>query len=335
MDRISYLKIPLILAIFCPSPAFADESDGGVSVESYQLEGASLLTPEETEAATQAFLGEHRHYADLQNAAAAIMQAYRDKGYDGVLATLPEQELTRGVVKIKVIEPVLKTIQVQYADPNLRNEYSETNILESLPDLRISQPLHAEAIAENLQLANENPGKHMEVVLNALEQPGQMAADIRVNGATPRKAYMTLDNTGTDKSGEYRLGLGLQHANLWNMDHVATFNYTTPIDRPGQVNIISASYHAPLYDVGNSLDLSAALSDAGNTTTATAAGPLQFSGSGAIYALNYNRLLERWGDTPTGSSPVSLTNSSLTIAASAISVAILRPVEPGYYLVSL
>ena len=46
---------------------------------------------------------------------------------------------------------------------------------------------------------------------------------------------------------DFRLGVGLQHANLFNRDHVGTFNYvTSPGVEPGnQVNLYGGCHRGP------------------------------------------------------------------------------------------
>ncbi len=288
--------IVILQSVFCLKPGIAVENDAGITVNRYQLEGNSLLSEQEVETAISPYLGEQIHLADLQKALEALTKRYRAKGFSEVLLTLPEQELTNGTVYLKVIEPKLKTIRLHYSNPALQEFYPESNVLGSLPDLKIAEQLHTDNVSSNLQLANENPARQLEVTLDGKDTSGQLDALVKVKGVPPRKAYMTIDNTGTDQTGEYRIGFGLQHANLWGLDHIATFNYMTPIDRPDHVNLFSGSYRIPLYALGNSIDITAAKSEIGNTTTPSVAGPLQFSGSGNIYGLNYNHLLLNWGE---------------------------------------
>ena len=111
----------------------------------------------------------------------------------------------------------------------------------------------------------------------------------------PLKGFVTLDNTGNPQTGDYRLGVGLQHANLFNRDHVATLNYVTS-QKTDRVSLYSGSYRLPLYSLGDSMDFIAAYSDVSAGTTQTVAGPLAFSGQGTVYGVRYNQLLVRRGE---------------------------------------
>jgi hemolysin activation/secretion protein len=151
-------------------------------------------------------------------------------------------------------------------------------------------------ISSNIQLANESPAKQVEALLRTDDNPANLQSVVKVTAQPPHKVFFTLDNTGTPQTGEYRMGVGFQHANLFGLDQVFTFNYITPVDNPTKTNLYSASYRIPLYAIGDSVDLIASKSDVNAATTNTVAGPLQFSGSGDIFGIRYNLLLPRWGE---------------------------------------
>ncbi|MEG2034533.1 MAG: ShlB/FhaC/HecB family hemolysin secretion/activation protein, partial [Janthinobacterium sp.] len=72
----------------------------------------------------------------------------------------------------------------------------------------------------------------------------------------PLRFIATLDNTGTEASGHWRTGIAVQHANLFDRDHVGTLAYSTSPDGPsGQnLNVYSVGYRVPLYALGDSID---------------------------------------------------------------------------------
>jgi hemolysin activation/secretion protein len=177
------------------------------------------------------------------------------------------------------------------------NKYFDTgNIRRSLPSLKEGETPNSRALADNLRAANESPVKQARVVLRPSTQPNEVDAKVEVEDESPWRVFSTLDNTGTDDTGRTRLGVGLQHANLFNRDHVATVQYITSPEKQDQVSIYSLGYRLPLYDLGDSIDLFAGYSDVDAGTTQTPAGPLQFSGQGTVYGARYNLLFARHGE---------------------------------------
>lgn len=266
------------------------------AIDRYQVEGNSLLAPQAIEKTLKPFTGSQRQFDDVQQALEALQKHYQQEGFGAVLISIPEQELTGGVIRLKVIEPVLNNISVLYQDQQGNDYFPEDNIRSALPELTKGATPNTSKIAQNIQLANENPAREIETVLSVDKDPRLIDAKVKVKATPSRKAFMTFDNTGTKTSGEYRTGFGFQHANMFNRDHVFTLNYITPPEKAGEVNLYSLSYRLPLYKLGDSIDFIAARSDVGASTTQTVAGPLQFAGSGDVLGLHYNYLFPRWGE---------------------------------------
>lgn len=294
--QMRFLPSTLALLLAFASPlAAAVAADDRFDIARFQIVGNTLLPVERVDAVVAPYAGKGRNYADVQRALEALEREYRLAGYGAVLVHVPEQELTHGDVRLQVIEARLGKVTIASLTPDGRH-YGEENIRASLPALREGATPNTPAIAENVQLANENPAKQVEVVLKASEEFGRVDAEVSVQASAPLKAFVTLDNTGSRQTGSHRVGVGLQHANLFDRDHVATLNYTTSPEKPKEVNLYSLSYRLPLYEWGDSVDFIAAKSDVDAGSTATVAGPLAFSGRGEVLGVRYNWLLPRRGE---------------------------------------
>jgi hemolysin activation/secretion protein len=256
----------------------------------YRVEGNSLLKQSAIDRLLAPYRGKQRDFGDVQRALEALQQAYRDAGYGAVQVYLPEQELDQGVVTLRVIEAKLGKVSVQG-----NRHFGEKNIRRSLPDLREDTTPSAPRIADDTQLANENPSKKVRVVLRP-GRPNEADATIEVQDEKPWRAFLTADNTGTEETGRTRLGVGLQHNNVFNRDHSATVQYVTSPEEPDQVSIYSLGWRAPLYGLGDSIDVFGGYSDVDAGVTQTPAGPLAFTGVGYVAGARYNWLLPRRGE---------------------------------------
>ena len=271
--------------------SFAQTQTERFDIDRFQIEGNTLVKPDEIEAVLKPFTGKQREYGDVQRAIEALRQHYRSGGFSVVWVVAPEQGLDRGVVTLRVIEGRIGKVTIEG-----NRFFDDANIRASLPALREGVSPRAGDISANSQLANENPAKQVDVVLRPGEKEGVVDASVDVIDIRPLKAFLTLDNTGNRQTGDYRLGVGVQHANLFNRDHIGTFNYVTSPGKENQVSLYSASYRLPLYSRGDSMDFIAAYSDVSAGTAQTVAGPLTFSGKGDVYGLRYNQLLQRRGE---------------------------------------
>lgn len=269
-------------------PAIADEQ---FDVQQYAVTGNRILSDSEIARLVAPYTGPKRVFGDIQKALEAIESAYRNAGYSAVQVYVPEQELTGGTVIIQVTETRLDRIVFTG-----NRHFDEANLRRSLPALREGTSPNARKISENVQLINENPAKQVDVVLSLGEQEGTVNAKVNVVEENPLRVYLTADNTGNTATGKTRIGLALQHANLFNRDHTGTFSYTTSVERPDRVDIYSFSYRLPLYPWGDSIDFIYGNSSVNAGASATVAGPLIFSGKGQVYGLRYNHYLPRRGE---------------------------------------
>ncbi|MDO8291835.1 MAG: ShlB/FhaC/HecB family hemolysin secretion/activation protein [Gallionella sp.] len=282
------LAVALLLA---SAPSFAQTQTEHFDIDRFKIEGNTLLKPDEIEAVLKPYTGKQREYGDVQRAIEALRKRYRSAGFSVIWVVAPEQDLDRGVVTLRVIEARIGKVTIAG-----NRFFDDANIRSSLPALREEALPRAGDISTNSQLANENPAKQVDVVLRPGEKPGVVDATVDVIDVRPLKAFLTFDNTGNPQTGNYRLGVGVQHANLFNRDHVGTFNYVTSPGKESQVSLYSGSYRLPLYSQGDSMDFIIAHSDVSAGTAQTVAGPLTFSGKGNVYGLRYNQLLDRRGE---------------------------------------
>ena len=260
-------------------------------IDRFRIEGNTLLEPAEIDTVLEPFTGKQREYRDVQRAIEALRQRYRARGFGVVWVVAPEQDLDRGVVTLRVVEARIGKVTIAG-----NRFFDDSNIRSSLPALREELPPRARDISANVQLANQNPAKQADVALRPAEKPGVVDATVDVIDVRPLKAFLTLDNSGNEQTGDYRLGVGVQHANLFNRDHVGTLSYVTSPEKWDEVHLYSGSYRLPLYSLGDSMDFIAAYSDVSAGTAQTVAGPLTFSGKGTVYGLRYNQLLARRGE---------------------------------------
>lgn len=285
--------IVLSACIFSFSPITTALGDDGVqrfSIKNFVLEGNTILTERETAALLTPYTGINRDFGHIQMAVESLENAYRSLGYTMVAVTLPEQELTQGTVLLKVIEPRIKTIKIE---GNLYR--TDENIRASLPNLKTGTSPKLAIISENIRTVNENPAKKVTLEFKAQTKPEELEALLQVKDEKAWKVALTGDNTGNRQSGYYRTGLMLQHANLWNLDHVAVLQYSTSPDHADKVSIISGSYRIPLYSIADTIDLFGGYSDVDNGNSQISGTDLSMSGKGIVSGLRYNWTLPRMG----------------------------------------
>lgn len=268
------------------SPRFA--------IERFEILGGTLIPRPDIDAVLAAHAGQERSFADVQRAVEALEAMYRQRGYNTVYVAVPEQELEKGVVRLRVVEGKIAKVLVEG-----NTVFGEDNIRASLPQLQEGEAPIATRLSENIQLANENPAKQVEVLLGVGEREGEVNARIKVRDEKPWRLSASLDNTGTEATGQHRLGVSFQHNNLFDADHSASLSYTTAPNKPDgvDVDVYSLGYRLPLYRLGDSIELLYANSTVGvPSSSPSLAGGLGIVGKGNIFSARYNWLLPRQGE---------------------------------------
>ncbi|MBU0753423.1 MAG: ShlB/FhaC/HecB family hemolysin secretion/activation protein [Gammaproteobacteria bacterium] len=290
------MKLKTYIRILCAAIGVAAvvstaqaQTDVRFDITRFQVEGNSLLPQTRVDELVGPFVGKQRVYGDVQKALEALENAYRKAGFGTVQVFVPEQELAAGVVRLVVTESVVGKVVI-----TSNKHYGETNIRAGLPALQEGKAPNMRELSENIQLSNDNPAKQLEVTLGVSEDEGKVDAKINVTDDNPQRFIFTADNTGTNTTGQHRIGLAYQHANVLDRDQVLTLAATTSAERPSAVTVLSGAYRLPFYGIGDALDIIYGKSTA-NVPVAQATG-LNIVGKGEVFALRWNHYLPRRGE---------------------------------------
>ena len=293
MRSVQLLLIGIFLLFsFCSFAA--DEKQDEVprfDIKRFQVDGNTLLDKAEVDKLLTPFTGKSRDFGTVQEALEALENAYRKLGYSMVLVTVPEQEMEKGIVRLKVTENRIGKIKIH----GLRF-FDTANIRRSLPALREGETPDVNAISRSLKLANESPAKKVNLQFLNSEKENEIDANIEVKDERSWKIGLSGDNTGTKETGSTRLGVLLQHANVFNLDHLLTLQYITSPEKLDKVSIYSMGYRMPFYSLGSSLDLIGAYSNVDSGSINAASYSMNVSGKGTILGIHYNQNLTRIGN---------------------------------------
>jgi hemolysin activation/secretion protein len=273
-------------------------------IRRFLFEGATLVPREQLEESTRPFTGPKRTFADVQRALEVVERAYSDAGWSAVQIVLPEQELERGEIRFQIVEAKIGRVLVEG-----NKFFDEANIRSSVPALQPGSSPNINEIARNLRVANESPSKQATVLLRSGQEEATVDAVLRVVDERPYKFSITVDNTGNAQTGRLRTGFGVQHANIFELDHVLTVQYVTaPYSETRQpdgtierwslvpskdVTILGIGYRIPLYRLGDSLDFTFGYS---NVNSGTVQNLFTITGQGVVLGARYTRNLDRIGD---------------------------------------
>lgn len=291
--RVAVNTIICILAVLAWTNVLAAEADAGggglrFEIRAYHIEGNTLLPQSDIVRLLAPFTGKQKDFGDVQRALEALQDRYQAAGYAGIMVMLPEQELQRGDVTFRVLEPKVGRVLVEGNE-----HFSADNARRSVPGLQPGRTPNTREVAASAKVANENPAKQTAVLLRPGTREGEVDAVIRVADVPPMRYSMGFDNTGNKETGKHRTAFSFQHANLFDRDHVLTLQYITSPSNTNDVEVYGLGYRVPLYGQGDSIDLIAGYS---TVNSGTVQNLFDVSGQGAVYAFRYNHNLPKLGD---------------------------------------
>ena len=292
MNIISRCGLAFALATSIAFPCSAQ--DEHFNIARFQVEGNTLLPEAQVQGIVAPLAGPDRVYGDIQKALEALERAYRAAGYSTVQVYVPEQELTSGVVRLQVTEGVIGKVLISG-----NKHFDDANIRASLPALQEGKAPNLRQMSEDIQLSNESPAKQLELTLGVSEEEGKVDAKVLVTEENPQRVFATLDSTGTEATGEFRLGVAYQHANLFNRDQTLTLAYTGSPDAPSgvKVDIFSIGYRIPFYALGDSFDFIYGKSGVNTPSSSpTLGGTLGIVGKGDVFGVRWNHYFARRGE---------------------------------------
>ncbi len=265
-----------------------DEAVPVVIVEGYEVIGFNPLSDRATRKIVSEYTGTFSDLSAINDAAAALQDAIQKKGFTLHEVVVPPQPVSDGTIKLEVVGLVVDEIGVEG-----NNHYSDKNVRQTLPGLVVGETPNMRYLDISLQVANKNPRKRTN--LKFLANPGHeegLQTTLIVSDQRPYQFFAWANNTGTETTGNYRGGVGAQHANLFARDHVATVTYTTSPDEQEKVDQYGLSYKVPFYRAGGMLELIYAKSD---IESGRVAGGFDVSGAGKLYDLAFTKYFRKRG----------------------------------------
>ena len=264
-----------------------------LDVQRYVIEGDNPLSADETRALLLPFVGEGRKLSDIEAAASTLERTMRQRGFAFHRMYVPVQKPTDGVIRLQVLGIKLGTVDVSGNE-----KFTTDNIRRSLTSLREGEVPEVQTLGRDVTASNTNPAKEVTVTFKESAQPGLVDAVVRVKDSPTLIFFTTL--TGNQSLSDsppsqntYRISGGVQHANLFDRDHVATISYTTDPGNLSNVSLFGAYYQIPLYGTGMTVSASYTKSDVNSGQVQQGPFVFDLSGSGRFVGIRLTRALSR------------------------------------------
>lgn len=273
------LFVIVLLAEFPSAIAETEPKQLHFVITKFEILGENPLTESETQDVFEYFLGDHYGLEGIQDAAAAFEKKLRESGFAFYQVNLAPQKLEEGTIKLQVIQLKVDKVEVE------GNKFFDAeNLARNIPTLKSGETPNTRVLSRAINMADAQPSKSLKLQFSESETGEAINANLKVEDLRTHFAFVSINNTGNEETGQFRLTGGYQWTNLFNRDHNLSLSYTTSPSDFSAVKQYGASYTIPFYEVGGQFNLFLARSDVDSGIVAQ---NLSVSGAGTIALMHY------------------------------------------------
>jgi hemolysin activation/secretion protein len=195
------------------SPRFA--------VRGYEITGDTLLTTNVIKSIFEKRTGTNVALADIIEGASALQMEYRNRGYPTVKVTIPPQQITNGVVQLRVSEGRLSEIIVTH-----NRYFSSNNVMRALPSLRTNVILNGTLFEAEVDRANANQDRQIYPQLEEGPEENTTVLELLVRDRFPLHGKIELNNQNSPETPDLRLAASAAYNNLWQLEQSIGLQYS-------------------------------------------------------------------------------------------------------------
>lgn len=249
----------------------------GVVVEGFPDDEASAIRK-----IADDVIGKPVTLAGLNGLLEKLEKESRDRGHLLRRVSFPAQEITTGVVAIRMGPSQTGRVRVS-GSPSFGMKFA-TREFRIRPGAQVDEV----GILDDIDWLNENPLRRATISYAPGEGDDSLDLTLRLKAPRPWRVYGGIDNQLSESLGDERVFLGFQHGDVFGLDHRFTGQVTSALESE---SLLGASVIHELPLAGRHL-----LEVSGGFTTSETdvAGPLDQSGEFGRAALMHRMQLPRW-----------------------------------------
>jgi hemolysin activation/secretion protein len=216
-------------------------SGGGTFyLREYRVLGSKHLRPFDVEKAVYPYLGPERTAEDIEQARAALEQAYRDAGYQTVAVQVAAPPSSRGIVVLQVVEAPVGRLRVHGA-----RYFLPSDIKKKAESMQEGKVPNFTDVTRDVVALNKLADLRVTPALKPGVEPGTVDIDLNVQDKLPLHGAIELNNRYSADTTPLRLNGSISYNNLWQAGHTLNASVQVAPERPSDATIYSGYYYLP------------------------------------------------------------------------------------------
>jgi hemolysin activation/secretion protein len=181
-------------------------------------------TPPSLKAALQPYLRAPLNKTTLDQIKNVILKSYKEDNQEYVIALIPEQKVSDGIIVIQVLEGMAGDISF------LGQKWTSKSNLENKIDLYRGNPVDLNQLLNNLAWVNRNPFHSTQMIFSEGKRPNEIDVEFITHDRFTVRPFIGSDNTGVLVNGQTRYYAGFNWGNAFWRDDILTYQYTASND---------------------------------------------------------------------------------------------------------
>lgn len=201
-------------------------NDVKIPVQKIEISGNSRFSTAQLHHLVEQAEGQQLTLNQLSQLVQNITEYYQSHGYPYSRAYLPQQNLSQGIVQIRVLEA--------YYDKTLINNQSRTQnwlLDQTVAPLQQGARINGDQLQQQLKLINRLDGVATRNVLSPGATVGSSQLNIDVQNTPMLGGYIGADNFGNEYTNRARATAGISAYNLAGLGDVLSLDYMTSGER--------------------------------------------------------------------------------------------------------
>ncbi|MEC4806727.1 MAG: POTRA domain-containing protein [Jaaginema sp. PMC 1080.18] len=257
-----------------------------IRVNDIEIQGATVFETEDFAPLIDPLTGETVTVAQLQQLINQINQLYLEAGYLNTVATLPNQDLSDGIVQIQVFEGQLGNIEIEGLS-RTHPEFVRSRLALGVAE---DEPLQAQALEDQLRLLRANPlFEKVDAYLRPLDTPGATELVVEVEEGNLVTGNLFTDNYSPPSVGSVRFGANVAFRSLTGWGDVLTIGHAR--STTGGSRVSSFGYSIPVNAKDGTVSLNVVLDR--NEITQEPFSRFNITGQSELYEISFRQPLLR------------------------------------------
>ena len=215
-----YKKI-ILIGDNCPHPDFKDVDNDGVAFCDINVPGSSKKLQKKLE---DSYINQPLTKESVTNLRQSIQEYYNSQHHPLVQISVPEQDITDGVVQVHVVESKLAQVAVE------GSAHTSPALMKNYLGLKENEPIDVQQLRKNVDFMNRNPFRQVNLIYGPGTASDTTDISLLVNDRRPLRFYAGTNDYGIETIQRGRIFAGFNSSKLFNLDHFITYQYTTSYD---------------------------------------------------------------------------------------------------------